>query len=197
MSSVNASRSCSRHRSAISSSSSRRKTLPVGLCGELRTIARVRGATRESLVLETIDEIRHRGHRQARMTGYIAGSHRTKPLQDAQGLVVRRVQTEEAGHLRMEQDRGIAMLASDTRQQLENIRPRRLRTPPHVPYWSRAAATSALSMAPHVTRSSGRRPRLRRLHRRAAVSAIVSGSARSKASAFGMKSNADQIRIAP
>ena len=43
MSSVNAMTSCSWHRSAMSWSSSREKTLPVGLCGEFTTIPRVFG----------------------------------------------------------------------------------------------------------------------------------------------------------
>ena len=43
MSSVNAMTSNSTHSAAISSSSSRVNTLPVGLCGELSTRPRVRG----------------------------------------------------------------------------------------------------------------------------------------------------------
>ena len=51
MSSVSATTSCSRQSPAISSSSAREKTLPVGLCGELTTIARVRlGERRPELV---------------------------------------------------------------------------------------------------------------------------------------------------
>jgi hypothetical protein len=62
-------------------------------------------------------------------------------------------------------------------------------------YASRAAVTTAINMAPHVTTSSGSRPRLRRLQRRASASVIVDGSALSKANALGMKSNADQSRM--
>jgi mono/diheme cytochrome c family protein len=59
----------------------------------------------------------------------------------------------------------------------------------------RAAATSAASIAPQVTRSRGRRQRLRRDHLRAVSSVMLEGSARSKARALGMKSKADQRRI--
>jgi len=51
-------------------------------------------------------------------------------------------------------------------------------------------------MAAHATRSSGSRPELRVLQRRAALTSIVAGSARSNANAFGIKSNADQTRMA-
>jgi hypothetical protein len=47
----------------------------------------------------------------------------------------------------------------------------------------RAAAAKAASIAPQVTRSSGKRSRLLRVQRRAALSVIAAGAARSKASA--------------
>src|SRR5215813_5915178 len=58
----------------------------------------------------------------------------------------------------------------------------------------RAAETSASSVAAQVTKSSGRRIQLRPVQARAAASVTV--SARSKASALGMKSTADHRRIA-
>jgi hypothetical protein len=66
---------------------------------------------------------------------------------------------------------------------------------PRSGYASLAATAKATSIAPHVTRSKGNRQWLRRIHRRALSSSIVVGSARSNASALGMKSNPDQIRI--
>ena len=60
---------------------------------------------------------------------------------------------------------------------------------------SLAVATRAVSTAPQVTRSSGKRMRLRRVHRRAEFWSIIPGSAFSKAKALGMKSNADQTRM--
>jgi len=54
---------------------------------------------------------------------------------------------------------------------------------------------TAANIAPQVTRSSGKRMRLRRVQRRAVPLSIIPGSAFSKASALGMKSNADQTRM--
>src|SRR5262245_16114777 len=60
----------------------------------------------------------------------------------------------------------------------------------------RAVAANVASIATQVTKSRGRRNRLRRVHARAVASVIAEGSARSNASALGMKSNADHSRIA-
>ena len=56
MSSVNAMTSCSTHSSAMSVSSSRLNTLPVGLCGELRTRPRVRGPNAARSSASSIDQ---------------------------------------------------------------------------------------------------------------------------------------------
>ena len=54
---------------------------------------------------------------------------------------------------------------------------------------------SAASIAVHVIRSSGRRSRLRRVHRTADASTTVAGSAFSNATALGTKSTSDHTRI--
>ncbi len=56
MSSVKAMTSCSTHSEATSSSSSCVKTLPVGLCGELRTMPRVRGPNARRSSSGSIDQ---------------------------------------------------------------------------------------------------------------------------------------------
>ncbi len=53
----------------------------------------------------------------------------------------------------------------------------------------------AASIPAHVTRLKGNRNMLRRIHRRAAASSTSAGSFRSNSTAFGTRSNADQILI--
>src|SRR5690242_18382423 len=101
------------------------------------------------------------------------------------------MQLEEAGDGRMKEYRRVAVLSADAGELVEDLGTRAAR-----PRWThRASLTSAIIIAAQVAISSGRRPRLRRLQRRAAASSKDAGSARSNASAFGMKSNADQRRI--
>lgn len=87
------------------------------------TVSRIGNPAHEPFALEPVYQVRDRGCCEARVPRDLSGALGSKPLENAERLVVGWMQTEPRSQHPVKQHRRVAVLAPDTREFLESVLP--------------------------------------------------------------------------